>query len=121
MFSSFIILENNKGDENKQIDLKRKRYVFTFFTNVVFSFVQTQNDLETVDHDKSFYFLNWNGSCNSRFLSLIDIPPQLEKDKIKHSTVFMFFIDLVTYMALNIDVTPLHSHSTSTPLKPYLG
>ena len=73
MFSSFIILENNKGDENKQIDLKRKRYVFTFFTNVVFSFVQTQNDLETVDHDKSFYFFNWNGSCNSRFLSLMDV------------------------------------------------
>ena len=73
MFSSFIILENNKGDENKQIDLKRKRYVFTSFTNVVFSFVQTQNDLETVDHDKSFYFFSWNGSCNSRFLSLIDV------------------------------------------------
>ena len=72
MFSSFIILENNKGDENKQIDLKRKRYVLTLFTNVVFSFGQTENDLETVDHDKSF-FLNWNGSCNSRFLSLIDV------------------------------------------------
>ena len=57
MFSSFIILENNKGDENKQIDLKRKRYVFTFFTNVVFSFVQTQNDLETVDHNKTVFFL----------------------------------------------------------------
>ena len=57
MFSSFIILENNKGDENKQIDLKRKRYVLTLFTNVVFSFGQTENDLETVDHDKSF-FLN---------------------------------------------------------------
>ena len=57
MFSSFIILENNKGDENKQIDLKRKRYVLTLFTNVVFSFGQTENDLETVDHDKSFFFL----------------------------------------------------------------
>ena len=56
MFSSFIILENNKGDENKQIDLKRKRYVLTFFTNVVFSFVQTQNDLETVDHNKTVFF-----------------------------------------------------------------
>ena len=56
MFSSFIILENNKGDENKQIDLKRKRYVLTLFTNVVFSFGQTENDLETVDHDKSFFF-----------------------------------------------------------------
>ena len=56
MFSSFIILENNKGDENKQIDLKRKRYVSTFFTNVVFSFVQTQNDLETVDHNKTVFF-----------------------------------------------------------------
>ena len=55
MFSSFIILENNKGDENKQIDLKRKRYVLTLFTNVVFSFGQTENDLETVDHDKSFF------------------------------------------------------------------
>ena len=72
MFSSFIILENNKGDENKQIDLKRKRYVLTLFTNVVFSFGQTENDLETVDHDKSFFFY-WNGSCNSRFLSLIDV------------------------------------------------
>ena len=60
MFSSFIILENNKGDENKQIDLKRKRYVLTLFTNVVFSFGQTENDLETVDHDKSFFFkLKW--------------------------------------------------------------
>ena len=57
MFSSFIILENNKGDENKQIDLKRKRYVLTLFTNVVFSFVQTQNDLETVDHNKTVFFL----------------------------------------------------------------
>ena len=57
MFSSFIILENNKGDENKQIDLKRKRYVLTLFTNVVFSFGQTENDLETVDHDKSFFFI----------------------------------------------------------------
>ena len=61
MFSSFIILENNKGDENKQIDLKRKRYVLTLFTNVVFSFGQTENDLETADHDKSFFFflLKW--------------------------------------------------------------
>ena len=60
MFSSFIILENNKGDENKQIDLKRKRYVLTFFANVVFSFVQTQNDLETVDHNKTVFFkLEW--------------------------------------------------------------
>ena len=60
MFSSFIILENNKGDENKQIDLKRKRYVLTLFTNVGFSFVQTQNDLkqiETVDYDKTVFFL----------------------------------------------------------------
>ena len=60
MFSSFIILENNKGDENKQIDLKRKRFVLTLFTNVVFSFGQTENDLETVDHDKSFFLkLKW--------------------------------------------------------------
>ena len=57
MFSNFIILENNKGDEIRQIDLKRKRYVLTLFTNVVFSFVQTQNDLETVDHDKIFFLI----------------------------------------------------------------
>ena len=57
MFSNFIILENNKGDEIRQIDLKRKRYVLTLFTNVVFSFVQRQNDLETVDHDKIFFLI----------------------------------------------------------------
>ena len=56
MFSSFIILENNKGDENKQKDLKTKRYVLTFFTNVVFSFFQTQNDLETVGHNKTVFY-----------------------------------------------------------------
>ena len=33
--------------------LKKEDICFNLFTSVVFSFVQTQNDLDTVDYDKT--------------------------------------------------------------------
>ena len=36
-----------------------------FFTNVVFSFVQTQNDLETVDHNKTVFFNELSSSTKT--------------------------------------------------------